>query len=69
MSTSDQTTGQTCPTPTVFQRLASVRAVAYAARAFRFVGHVIRLRSIPLALWVDQYEAFQPAHKANHDSN
>lgn len=25
-------------------------------RAIRFIGHLIRLRSVSLALWVSQYE-------------
>lgn len=31
-------------------------------RAARFVMHCIRLRSIPLAMWVDAFENHQPHH-------
>lgn len=31
-------------------------------RAIRFICHLIRLRSVSLALWVSQYEAFKPQH-------
>lgn len=29
-------------------------------RAFRFICHLIRLRSVRLALWVDQYDNHTP---------
>lgn len=32
------------------------------SRAIRFIGHVIRMRSISLALWVDAYENHKPGH-------
>ena len=31
-------------------------------RAARFVLHCIRLRSIPLALWIDAYENHNPKY-------
>jgi hypothetical protein len=31
-------------------------------RVIRFLGHVIRMRSIGLALWVSQYENHNPTH-------
>ena len=32
-------------------------------RVIRFIGSVIRLRSIGLAIWLDKYENFKPRHK------
>lgn len=32
-------------------------------RAIRFVMHCIRLRSVSLAMWVSQYEAYTPPHQ------
>ena len=32
-------------------------------RIFRFVHHLIRLRSVSLARWVDEYENHQPRFK------
>lgn len=62
MSTSVENSGRTSDSPTVNERLASVRAVAYIGRAVRFIGHVIRMRSISLALWVDAFENHKPHH-------
>lgn len=32
------------------------------SRALRFIGHLIRMRSIGLALWVDAFENHKPHH-------
>ena len=55
MTLANQSTGRGKPA-------ASVGSTSRIARSARFLLHVIRLRSISLALWVDAFENHKPHH-------